>query len=152
MFATRRIRVAAMVLALALAGMVVGRPVYAGARGPAYIHPGDTVTVTEGARLMVGRETLSTLARGLHLKVRRVQQGWLSTTVQVRGKPVNGWVRVDQVTKGELGRAPTAHRSATHRNFSYEFGSQPVHRGYRSYGRQVPNYLRMKTDQHKYDE
>lgn len=151
MFAGRNLTVAVMVLALALAGMLAERSVFAGPSGPASIHPGDTVTInTEGARFMVGHEALATLGQGQTLKVLRVQEGWVGATVQMHGKAVSGWVRAGQVMPG----SSLAQRGTARRSFSYEPGSQPVYRSYgrsRGYRNDVPNYLRMKTDPRKYE-
>jgi len=145
MFANRRI-VVATVSGMVFAGVLAARPVSASPRGTAF-RAGDTVAANiQGARLMLGRETLTALAKGQKFKVEKIQGNWVEGTVEVGGKPITGWVWAEQVTLRERDGRAIAQREST-RRYSYEPSQQRVYSRYRrGYDRSIPNYTRQKTD------
>src|SRR5258708_3328284 len=119
MFANRKMLITT-VSGLVFAGMLAARPLYASPRGT-YFHPGETVaTNIQGARLMIGSETLARLAKGQQFKVEKIQGNWVEGTVDVGGKQVTGWVWAGQVALRERGSSATAQRETTRRSYSYE--------------------------------
>jgi hypothetical protein len=144
MFANRKM-VVATVSGMVFAGVLAASAVAASPRG-AYFRAGDTVAANiQGARLMLGRETLSALAMGQQFKVEKIEGDWVEGTIQVGGKPVTGWVWAGQVTLRERDGRAVAQRETT-RRYSYS----PAQRGYSryrgGYDRSIPNYTRQKTD------
>jgi hypothetical protein len=150
MFANRKMMVTT-VSGLVFAGMLAARPLYASPRGT-YFHAGDTVAANvQGARLMIGWETLAALAKGQQFKVEKIQGSWVEGTIEVGGKQVTGWVWAGQVTLRERDGQAIAQRETTRRSYSYEPAQQRAYQRYNGgYDRGIPNYARQKTDPLRY--
>ena len=106
------------------------------------------------ARLMLGQQTVATVARGQELPVLKVEGNWIGTKVEVAGKSVAGWIWLRQVAPSGTSLA----QQSIQRRFSFEPDGElmaPAPRSYsysppRSSGARTPSYMLPKTDPNRF--